>query len=424
MAQSDIILNRLCGLEKTNFEVTDVKVKESEIVWQIEHKKEAFYVCSKCGESTDACHDREWITLRDIPFGGKRSTWKVKRARLLCTCSNSVRVEQMPFRARHHFLTQRFVDYVEQVLCTKMFTVADVARLFEIDYGTVYKIDHECLLRLFQTLPIPDPIHIAVDEKAFLKGQNYVTIVTDTEIAKVIWVAPGREKESLDSFFKAIGPERCLKIKTVAKDMHSAYASSCKEYIPHAIEVADKFHVVQYLNRAIDDCRQGLSVRSKLQPGQRTKIHKLNWVLRYKQENMPEKHLESLETLAEINEPLYKAYLHKEAFFDFFDFKPDKVKDAENFLIRWIVDAYKSSLYAFREFAGFIERHTEVLLNIIREQRTSAVSEGINRKITVIKSMAYGYRNLQYFMLKILQRCGVLGALYRPEGPTNPHAAS
>lgn len=424
MAGSNVILNRLCGLENSNFEVTDCKVKENEIIWQIEHKGEAFYVCSRCEEKLTSRHSLDWIKLLDVPFGKKRCKWLVKRARILCTCTNHVRVEKMPFRSSHHFLTQRFVDHIEQVLCSKMFTVADVARLFEIDYGTVYKIDHEVLLRLFQTLPIPDPIHIAVDEKSFLKGHSYVTIVTDTDLAKVIWVSKGNSKESLDIFFRTLGKERCLKIKTVAKDMLVAYSSSCKEFIPHAIEIADKFHVVQALNRAIDDCRIELAVKSKLGEKRREKIHKLHWLLRFKQENLPEKYLESLEKLEELNQPLYQAYLHKESFFEFFEFKPNEIKEAENFLIRWIVEAYKINLWAFREFAGFIERQTDKLLNIVREQRTSAISEGINRKISVIKSMAYGYKNIQYFMLKILQRCGVLGAYYRPATPINAYSAS
>lgn len=215
---------------RNNFEVTDCQVKDSEIVWKLEHKEFSQYVCSRCKAVLDACHDTAWITLYDVPFGKKRSKWLVKRARILCSCSMSVRVESLPFRSTHHHLTQLFVDYIEQVLCSKMFTVADVARLFELDYSTVYKIDHEVLRRLIQELKIPDPINIAVDEKSFKKGHNYVTIVTDTDIKKVIWVSEGNKKESLDQFFIALGKERCLKIQTVAKDLHVPYAISCKEH--------------------------------------------------------------------------------------------------------------------------------------------------------------------------------------------------
>jgi transposase len=157
----------------------------------------------------------------------------------------TVVVEKLPFRSIYHQMTKRFVDYVEQVLCSKMFTVADVARLFDLDYGTIYKIDHVVLLRLIQELKIPDPINIAVDEKSFKKGHNYVTIVTDCDLKKVIWVSEGDKKESLDQFFIVLGADRCAKIQTVSKDLHNPYALSCSEFIPHATEVADPFHVVK-----------------------------------------------------------------------------------------------------------------------------------------------------------------------------------
>lgn len=414
MAGADVILNRLCDLQGTNFEVTDCQVKENEIVWRIEHKDSAVYICTRCGTQNTGCHDTKWITLWDVPFGKKNCKWLVKRARILCACTMNVYVESLPFRSIHHQMTQRFVDHIEQVLCSKMFTVADVARLFDLDYGTIYKIDHEVLRRLVQELKIPDPINIAVDEKSFKKGHNYVTVVTDCDLKKVIWVSEGHKKESLDHFFQILGSERCAKIKTVSKDLHKAYADSCAEYIPQAIEVADPFHVVKKLNETMDECRKELSVGSVLPVGKRRAIFRLNWVLRYKQENQSEKNLESLAHLAKLNEPLYLAYLHKESFYEFFSFKSSEVKEAENFLIKWIVEAFKSKLKALQEFAEYIKRNTKILLNIILTGRSSAISEGINRKIQVVKSMAYGYRNLNYFMLKIMQRCGVLGSMWRP----------
>jgi hypothetical protein len=64
----------------------------------------------------------------------------------------------------------------------------------------------------------------------------------------------------------------------------------------------------------------------------------------YKQENQSAKKLESLEQLAKINEPLYLAYLHKESFYEFSIFSPTPVKEAERFLIQWIIEAFRSGL--------------------------------------------------------------------------------
>jgi transposase len=412
MTPEQIILNRFCDLQGTNFIVTDVKVTESQILWQIEHKDRPVFICPKCKSENFHSHDYRWITLRDYPFGPRKNYWRIKQHRILCSCSLFVQIEELPFKAIHHRLTKRCVKYIERVLCSKMFTVADTARLFELNYGVVYKIDHEVLLRLVQNLKIPDPIHISVDEKSFQKGHSYVTIIIDTDTGDVIWVTKGNSKESLDEFFRMLGAERCKKILTVSKDLHSPYAASCKEYIPKAIEVADPFHVVQRLNHAIDDCRQELSVASKLSSKKRKRIYNMHWILRYKQENLQKGQLESLEILQKINEPLYKAYLHKEVFYQFFEFSPREVKQAHDFLIQWIVEAFKIGLYSLTEFAEYLKRHTHLLLNIIRTRRNSAISEGINTKISVIKQMAYGYKNIQYFMLKIMQRCGVLGSLY------------
>ena len=77
MAGANNILRNLCAIQGTNFEVTDCKVKENEIVWRIEHQAKAVYICSSCGKENTSCHDSKWITLRDQPFGLKPCKWLV-----------------------------------------------------------------------------------------------------------------------------------------------------------------------------------------------------------------------------------------------------------------------------------------------------------------------------------------------------------
>lgn len=402
-------INKLVDLQGTNFVVVDVKVEKKEVVWFIDHRKKWILKCPNCFKNHKWAYDKKWITIRDYPLGNKRMIWKVHRGRVLCDCHRIPMAEYMPFRSKHHRLTQRFVELIEETLSTKMFTVADVARLFEIDYGVVYKIDHELLWRLVNSIKIPHPENISVDEKSFRKGHKYVTIVTDTDTKKVIWVSKGRRKESLDEFFKIIGPEGCAKIKTVAKDLHEPYALSIKEYIPHAEVIADKFHVLKKLNETINECRKEVEGESKLNVTKSKKRgDQLQWVLRYKNNKLHPSQLESLEVLQKLNEKLYKTYLLKEYFYNLFEFKPNEIKEARDYILLWIKKAKKYKFEALQKFVGYIERHLRIILNIVIYKRTTAISEGINRKISVIKSMAYGYKNIQYFMLKIMQRCGIL----------------
>ena len=342
-------------------------------------------------------------------MGPKRCLWKVRRAKILCHCGLNPVVEKMDFRSKHHRLTQRFVDYVESVLCSKMFTVADVCRIFYLDYGVVYKIDHDVLVRLWQQTVLPQPINIAVDEKSFKKSRQYVTIVTDLDRKLVIWVSPGNSKASLDQFFEILGPERCSKIETVSKDMHAPYIASCQQFVPHAMEVADPFHIVQRLNQAMDDCRLNASLGSALKTGKRKIILNLQWLLRRKNEHLGRQGRLSLAELAEVNENLYHCYLLKESFYEVFSFAHDEIDQARCFIKDWLEDAIRAPLEGMQSFATYVITHIERILNSIKTGLSSAISEGINNKISVIKRMAYGYRNLQYFMLKILQRCGILG---------------
>lgn len=408
-------MNRCLGLLETNFEVVSIDAGEGKTTWTIKHKEPARYICKHCGAAHDSYHDKEWVYLYDAPVGLQKNIWKVERVRILCHCQMGYRVELLPFKANKHGLTQRYVDYIECTLCTKMITVADVARLCNLDYGIIYKIDHDVLLRLWQEAKVPDPLNIAVDEKSYKKGHKYVTIVSDLDLKTVIWVSEGNSKESLDEFFRIIGPERCGKIQSVSKDMHKPYIASCEEFVPQAVEVADKFHIVQKLNKTLDECRKELIESTETNKSEKKKIKEMNWVLRFKQENMPDKTRSKLDKLEQVNEPLYRAYLHKESFFEFFTYTPTQLGEAEAFLDEWINDALSIPFEAFRAFVDHVKRHRLRILNIIRTGRTSSFSEAINRKINVLIGMAYGYKCLEYFKLKILQRCGAIGKFWVPE---------
>jgi len=50
--------------------------------------------------------------------------------------------------------------------------------------------------------------------------------------------------------------------------------------------------------------------------------------------------------------------------------------------------------------------------NFFIHKLSKTVAEGINRGIKGLKGRAFGYRNMDYFILKILQKCGYLNSQY------------
>jgi transposase len=71
-------------------------------------------------------------------------------------------------------------------------------------------------------------------------------------------------------------------------------------------------------------------------------------------------------------------------------------------------DALRSGLAPFNELTLKLFRKRHYVLNFFAQRITSAVSEGVNNKIKRLKRMAYGYRDVAYFLLKTHQHCGLL----------------
>ena len=80
-------------------------------------------------------------------------------------------------------------------------------------------------------------------------------------------------------------------------------------------------------------------------------------------------------------------------------------------LMRLIVEA---DIREFNKFFSDLKRWMAQLWDYFKHKTSSAVIEALNHKIKATKAAAYGYRNLRYFQLKILQRVGFLNSRFAP----------
>ena len=71
----------------------------------------------------------------------------------------------------------------------------------------------------------------------------------------MLWVGEHREEQTLRGFFAWLGAERAARIRFVCSDMWKPYLNVIAEKIPRAIHVLDRFHIVQKMNKAIDEVR-------------------------------------------------------------------------------------------------------------------------------------------------------------------------
>ncbi len=120
---------------------------------------------------------------------------------------------------------------------------------------TVKDIDKAHIRSTLKGLSEEQPVRIGVDEVAYQKGQKYLTIVRDVDEGRVLWVDLNRKKETLDAFFKELGPEKCDLVEVAVMDMWDAYIASVRQYTGADI-VFDKFHVAKKVSEALVQCKE------------------------------------------------------------------------------------------------------------------------------------------------------------------------
>jgi transposase len=336
-------------------------------------------------------------TIRDLDICGKRCYLSIETCHIKCPCGY-YGIEKLDFLDKYGRYTKRFEKYVA-MLCEKM-SLKDVAEVAGINWKTAKRIDKQALQKYVKDLKKAKSVKIGIDEIAYEKGHKYLTIVRDLD-GGVIWVKEGRKKEVLDLFFKELGVKKCKKIKVAVIDMWDPYIASIKENTKAEI-VFDKFHVAKKINEVIDIIRKKEFAQADVEERKLMK-HK-RFLILARQKNLKPEEVETLNTLIQQNNTLYVAYLMKEQGLDVFD--EDNSISGIARLQKWIDNVIKTGIKEFEKVIGTIKNYFYGIINYFKYQITNAASEGFNTKITVIKRRAYGFRDLEYFKLKILQSCG------------------
>lgn len=354
--------------------------------------------CPQCGRKRVRFDTEYERRIRDLDIGSKKCFIIFRERKIDCRCGFRG-IEKLDFVDRYSHHTKRFEDYVS-ILC-KLMCLKDVAEVACIDWKTAKQIDKKYLQQLVVGLESIHPDKIGVDEVSYQKGHKYLTVVRDLSMGKVIWVGEGRQKETLDPFFRELGEPKCSKIQIVVSDMWDPYIASVKEHT-NADIVFDKFHIAKKITEALDSVRR--REFAKADPEARKQMKKKRFLMLTRKKRLDDKKQETLKNLMDENEQLYRAYLLKEQGLDIFD-EEDK-NTALCRLDMWFKNVAEAGFKEFESVVKTIKSYTYGIVNYFKHRLTNAASEGFNTKINIIKRRAYGFHDLEYFKLKILQSCG------------------
>jgi transposase len=279
-------------------------------------------------------------------------------------------------------------------------TIRDVSRHLGVSWDVIKEIQKRYLTDKFSNPCLKDVHTIAIDEISVRKGHQYLTVVLDMESGAVIFVGDGKGADALEPFWKRIGHSKA-KINAVAMDMSPAYISAVSTHLPKATIVFDHFHIVKFFNDKLSDLRRDLYREAK-DDLQKDVLKGTRWLLLKNPENLDtqKREKERLEEALKLNQPLSCAYYLKEYLRQIW-LQANK-KQAERILDDWIQKAQSSSINILMKFAKTLAGYKSGILAYYDFRISSGPLEGTNNKIKTMKRMAYGFRDMEFFKLKIM----------------------
>jgi transposase len=318
--------------------------------------------------------------------------------RILCKDCGCIKQARLGFTDPRYSYTKAFEAYVIDL--SRLMTIKDIADYLDISWDVIKDILKRNLKKKYGKVKLKKLEYMAIDEIAIKKGHKYLTLVMDLESGRVVFVGDGKWAEALEPFWKRLKHSKA-KVRAVAMDMSPAYISAVTLNLPKAEIVFDHFHVIKMFNDLLSKYRRYLQRIAETKE-QKEAFKGTRWILLKNPENLDDSRneKEKLDKALELNQPLAAAYMMKEKM-RFIWFQKDKLQ-AEKELNEWISEARVSGVSLLELFADTLETHRKGILAYYDYRISTGPLEGTNNKIKTMKRQAYGFRDMEFFKLKIL----------------------
>lgn len=410
------------------FKIIDVKEHLKKGIIEVYLKKDEDNhqrQCSRCNHELKESHSKYPIKLKTMPIFNYECFLFLWREKRYCPNCKKVRAEKLDFIAEETpHLTKEYSWWLGR-LC-EITPVSRAAEFTKNDPMTLWRLDFERMRRMLQQYKIPKVKRISVDEvygrsKKYhakeSRDKRFFTIISDLDTRRVIWVSDSRDKAALDEFYQIIGPEACAEIEVVAGDQHDPYKASTNENCPNAVFVWDRFHIMQTFETAINDDRAWyhtyMCKGKDNEELKRLTRGKFKGLFLKRSDRRTKEETRHIKDVMKDNEYFVYLELIKEGMFEVFNSTTaEEARDKFDELGKWIEQS--EYFYSLNKWWNNLNQGWNTFKNYFKHRVSSSLSEGINNVIKTIKKKAYGYRNMGYFKLKIMQVCGYLNSRYVP----------
>ncbi len=325
-----------------------------------------------------------------------------------------VKVEQVPWCDGKNQLTTTYRWFLAG--WAKQLSWKGVADTFDTTWQNVFRSVKHAVSWGLAHRKLEGIEAIGVDEVQWQKGHKYLTLVyqIDGGSKRLLWIGKDRTTKTFLRFFRMLGEERSRRLKFVCSDMWKPYLKVIAKKAAEAIHVLDRFHIMQKMNKAIDEVRAS-EARQMKADGYEPILKHSRWCLLKRRENLTEKQTVKLSELMKYNLKSVRAHLLREDFQQFWEYVSPGW--AEKFLNEWCTRTMRSQLEPMKKMARTLRNHRELILNWFRAKGglSSGVVEGFNNKVKLTTRKSYGFRTYEAVETALYHNLGAL-----PE-PTSTH---
>jgi len=362
-------------------------------------RKNSRPICSIC-EEPGPIHEtsRELREFQYVPIWGIAVVFLYAMRRVDCKNCGTPKVEKVPWARGKHRLTTSFSRFL--AVWARRLPWQEVASIFGTTWSRVY--DAVCWAVAWgrEHQDLSGVTAIGVDEVAYKKGHNYLTVVYQINegCRRLLWIGVDRTEETLRGFFSWFGKTRSETIEFICSDMWRPYLNVISSCAEKAVHILDRFHIMQNMGKALDEVRRQEASRLKAE-GREPVLKDSRWCILKRVVNLTKTQIAKLKELMQYNLKTTRAYLLKEDFQHFWEYTSSTW--AGKFLDAWCTRTMRSRIEPMKKMAKSLRKHRELILNWFKAQKqfSSGVVEGLNNKIKTTTKKSYGFRSVE--VLKI-----------------------
>ncbi|MBO2671018.1 ISL3 family transposase [Shewanella algae] len=349
-----------------------------------------------CGKPAKAVHDASLRSVSERTILAFQVQLRLPVRRILCPDCGIVR-EHISWLKPYARQTTLLIEHVEALL--KLLPIKHISQLLGLHWHTIKTIDKR---RLAREVTEPDWSRVkrlVMDEFALFKGHRYATVVADADTHQVLWIGEGRSRDAIRPFFVKLG-QYCQQIEAVAMDMNTAFDLEVQMHCPQAKVVYDLFHVVaKYGREVIDRVRVDQANQLKHDKPARKRVKRGRWVLLKNRDNLTDKQAGYLNELLESNKSLMTVYLLREQLKEMW-YCTDEAEATAQWNLWW-QQVRESGIRPLLQFGQRLKNYLHgIVASAVHPLHTCRL-EGMNNKIKLLTRMGYGYRDTEYFFLKV-----------------------